>query len=337
MVFVATAPAHGVRGATLKNQKPELKTFPPSTIDRNKPGVGKFVIFTRESVGKVEERSDFIAGAWECIPSRPETPITKRVEFYHSSWNCAPLLDVLVADDSNGMHTRFAKLQVENGDRDVAFNLYDINYRTWDVRLIWRGERFDAFGVMGGSIFCVTGDGWLLVDAASGKLNKSVPFTPVSTDHDYWLVRKAGEIDGCWSYDRKKRRYIAHFGPVVEPGIGFSRSLLSNDGRNRAWLLVPRPPEWDGGAVAGTLILQRSGKREDVSVPVEMWANPGSGRPVIPVGIQLEFPGDGKLEFRASKGPHEAEDRVWSIDMLPAAWRRIVPLIHRLPRTRTLF
>ncbi len=312
LISAANAPAQGLRNVIPKDQKPVLKVFPPSPAEQCQAGVGKFVIFTREQVGK---DWDFIAGAWECIPSRPDTPITKRVEFCHSSWNCAPLLDGLVADDSNGMHPRFATLQVDRGDRDYAVNLYDIDYRTWDVRCIWQGSRLSAFGVMADSIFYRSADVWLLLNAATGKLSSKTPFVPLETDGGFWLVRKPGEAEGCWSYDRKKQQYIAHFGHVDPPAVGLSRSKLSPDGRNRAWVLASMPGGWQGGALTGRLILQREGEKEDISVPIEMQAFAGSGIAVIPKDIQLTFSPEGMLRFRAWRGDHEAEDRIWSIDV----------------------
>lgn len=295
-----------------KDQKPVLKVFPPSTAEQSQSDAGKFIIFTREHVGK---DWDFIAGAWECIPSLPKIPITKRVEFCHSSWNCVPLLGPLVADHSEGMHPRFVELQVDSDDRNYYVNLYDINYRTWDVRCIWQGSRLSAFGVMGDSIFCRSTDRWLLVNAASGHLSDDIPFTPLATDDGFWLVRKPGEVEGCWSYDRKKRRYIAHFGPVDLPAVGFSQSNLSPDGKNRAWVLASMPYGWQSGTIAGRLILQRDGEKEDVSVPIKMQAFAGSGVAVIPNDIQLTFSPEGKFRFRAWMGNKVAKNRVWIIDV----------------------
>ena len=114
---------------------------------------------------------------------------------------------------------------------------------------------------MGDSIFCDSSDGWQLLDTAAGTLRRSVPFTPIETDGNYWLVRKPGETEGCWSYDRVKRQFIAHFGPVELPEVGFSQSLLSPDGKSRAWVSAPMPQGWRGGTIKGRLVLQRqSGK-----------------------------------------------------------------------------
>jgi hypothetical protein len=311
-ILAVDSPAQGLKNVIPKNQKPIHKVLPPSLAEQSKAGTGKFVIFTREPVGK---DWDFIAGAWECIPSRPEIPISKRVEFCHSSWDCQPLLDVLVSDDSAGMHPRFVTLQVDNGDWGYVQNLYDINYRNWEVRCIWQGSRLRAFGIIGDSIFCSSSDGWLLLNATSAKFSKDVPFTPIETDGGFWLVRKTGEATGCWSYDPIKREYVAHFPPVYKPELGLSWGQLSPDGRSRAWLLAPVPSDWRGGVLTGTLILQRNGEKEDVAVPIEFQAAAGSGVPVIPRGVQLTFVSNGNFQLRASKVRKDTEDRVWSIDI----------------------
>jgi hypothetical protein len=312
LMLAAKSPAQGLKNVIPKDQEPVSKIFPPPAVEQSKTGTGKFIIFTREPVGK---DWDFVAGAWECIPSRPEIPVTKRAEFCHSSWNCDQLLNVLVLDDSYGMHARFARLQVDTGDREYAVNLYDINYRTWEIRCIWQGSRLSPFGVMGDSILCRSTDGWLLINADSGKLSKEISFTPLETDGGYWLVRRTGEADGCWSYNPMTKEYVAHFRSISEPALGFSQAVLSADGRSRACVLASMPTDWQGGTLAGSLILQRNGDKEDISIPIEMQAIAGSGRPVIPRGVQLRFSQEGQIQFRAAQRNKEAEDRVWSIDI----------------------
>jgi len=71
-----TASAQGLTNTIPKNQAPLARTFPPTTAKQSPSGTGKFVIFTREEIGKQIEW-DFMAGAWECIPSRPSVPVTK--------------------------------------------------------------------------------------------------------------------------------------------------------------------------------------------------------------------------------------------------------------------
>jgi hypothetical protein len=304
--------AQGLKNVIPRNQKPLLRVFPPAPAEQSRSGDGKFVIFTREQMGK---KWDFIAGAWECVPSRPSTPITKRVEFCHSSWNADPLLDASVRDESDGMHPRFVRLQVDKGDASYTVNLYDINYRTWKVRCLWQGRQLLGFGCMGDSIFCDSSAGWLLLNTSSGKLNRKVPFILVETDGKYWLVRKPQEGKGCWSYDPVKRQFIAHFGPVPVPEVGFTQSLLSSDGKNRAWVVAPVPKGWRGGTLRGRLILQRQTGEREVSVPIEMQARRGSGFPVPAQDVELQFTPEGQAEFRARKSENDAEDRVWDIDI----------------------
>src|SRR6185312_8664030 len=159
--------AQGLTNTIPRNQAPLSRTFPPSAAEQTPTGTGKFVIFTREETDKTNEW-DFIAGAWECIPSRPNVPVTKRIEFCHSAREAQPLLDCLVRDDSEDLCPRFVQLQVDPA------NLYDINYRTWDVRCVWQGDRLSAFGVIKNSAFCQDSRDWFRIDVSSGNIIRDV-------------------------------------------------------------------------------------------------------------------------------------------------------------------
>ena len=78
------AAAQGLTNTIPPEQQPLARIWAPAPAEMTPPGTGKFVLFTREKVGPANEW-DFIAGAWECIPSQPGYPVTKRVEFCHSS------------------------------------------------------------------------------------------------------------------------------------------------------------------------------------------------------------------------------------------------------------
>lgn len=314
LLSIPALAGQGVKEVVSLDPAPPARTFPPPTTEQTAPGVGKFVIFTREELGK-KGQWDVVAGAWECIPSRPSMPITKRIEFCHSSWNASPLLGCLVRDDSRDRCSRFVRLQVDSGDRDYRANLYDIDYRTWGVRCLWQGTRLSAFGILKGQVLCQQADGWLSLDAATGAIRQEAPFIPLDVDGAYWLVQKSGETSGCWSYDPANERYVAHFSEVKPPDLGHVRALLSPDGRSRAWLLVPWPADWRGGLIQGTLVLQRDGQSLDLAVPVEMQAQMGRGRPVIPIDTELEFTRDGKVEFTAVMGKQSRNERVWSVDI----------------------
>jgi hypothetical protein len=310
-----TASAQSLPNTIPRYQAPLARTFPPADGEQTPTGTGKFVIFTREPTDKPNEW-DFIAGAWECIPSRPNLPVTKRVEFCHSSWEAQPLLDCLVRDESDGLFPRFVWLKVDAGNYGCTVNLYDINYRTWDVRCIWQGDRLSAFGVIKNSAFCKDSRSWFRLDTSTGKIDTNVPFIPLDVDGAFWLVRKPDESSGTWSYDRAKEEFVGHFGDVDERETAHNGSLLSADGKNRARILVPRQNDWRRDVVGGTFLLQRNGHSEDIRVPVMMQVEPIRGtRRLMPIGTHLGFTKDGKVEFSATQRMKDQKERVWTIDI----------------------
>ncbi len=312
LINLTTATGEAPKNVIPANQSPLLEVFPPSPSERTQTGTGKFVIFTREKVGT---EWDFIAAAWECIPSQAETPITKRVEFCHSSWYATPLLDCSVADKSQGLHPRFVRLQVDNQEHCYDVNLYDINYKSWNVFCLWRGRRLSKFGMIGQSIYCHDDKDWMIVDAITGEISHDISFQPIKVENDFWLVQKPENSNVCWSYDPQARRYLGKFNKIETPKMGYYRSILSDDGKNRAWILAAMPEGWAGGKVAGQLILQRDGEPEDLSYPVEMLAVPGSTSPMLPAGVYLGFTPEGQLHFRARLEEKTAKDRVWTVDI----------------------
>jgi hypothetical protein len=330
--------AQGLTNTIPRNQAPLARTFPPADAEQIPRGTGKFVIFTREQTDKPNEW-DFIAGAWECIPSRPNMPVTKRVEFCHSSWEAQPLLYYLMRDDSAGLYPQFVQLMVDTGDRDYGVNLYDINYRTWDVRCLWHGDRLSAFGVMKNFAFCRDSRDWFRIDLSSGNIIKDMPFIPLDVDGAFWLVRKADEKSGTWSYDLAKEQFVGHFGGVDEREMAHTRSLLSADGRNRAWILVPMPNDWRGGVIGGTLLLQRDGHTEDIRVPVMMQTKPiRGGRFLMPIGTRLRFTQDGTVKFSASQQKRAEKERVWTIDIASGkATESVRPYVEPKDEASALF
>jgi hypothetical protein len=164
-------------------------------------------------------------------------------------------------------------------------------------------------------VFCQDSRNWFRLDVTSGKIRNDMPFIPLGVDGNFWLVRKVGENSGCWSYDREKEQFVGQFGEMDESQAVGSGSLLSPDGRNRAWILVPTPKAWRGGVIGGIFQLQRDGNDEDIRIPVELQVKTarGSGR-LIPMGTRLSFE-DGKVEFSASQSPKAKKERVWTIEV----------------------
>lgn len=314
LATVVTTSAQGLKDVIPRDGPPVARVFPPALAEQTPPGTGKFVIFTREELD-LPGVWNSIAGAWEAIPSQPDRPITKRVEFAHSSWNAEPLLDGLVRDDSEGRFPRFVTLQVPAGQHDSRVNLYDIDYRTWVVRYLWQGERLSAFGVLDGVVFCENRPAWVGIETATGAFRKELPFIPLDVAGGYWLVRKPGEAAGAWSYDPTRRQFVAHFGEVTEPDEGDAESALGPDGRSRVWVIVSMPKGWQGGEVGGRLIVQREGQTNDLQAAVSLQARMGSGVPLIPVGTRLRYLGPDRVEFAAVTKPSGHEERVWTVEM----------------------
>ena len=309
------------------NQAPLARIFPPTVAEQTPHGVGKFIIFTREHTNKTNEW-DFVAGAWECIPWRPNLPVTKRIEFCHSSWSATPLLDY-PDDDSRECFPQFVRLQVDAGNFTSKVNLYDINYRTWQTRCIWQGNYVNAFGVIKNCVFCKTAFGpdsdnsnnWCRLDAASGKTTKDAPFVPLEVDGTFWLVRKPDEKSGNRSYDTAKEKFVGHFGDVEKSQIRNLNSLLSADGKNRARVLGALPDRmaggWSGGLIEAGFVLQRDGQSEDIRVPVTLQAEPVRGTRLLrPIGSRLFFNTNGTAEFSAIQTTNARTERVLAIDLV---------------------
>ena len=254
------------------------------------------------------------------IPSRPDLPITKRVEFCHSSWNAEALLDCLVQDDSYGLLPRFVTLRVDAGNFNSKVNLYDINYRTWAVRFISKFDYRSAFGAANGLVFCNASrnfSDWLCLDATFGNISRIVPFIPLDVDGSFWLVRKTNEDSGIWSYDRKAKQFVGHFNELDEHKLAHNGSLLSEDGQSRARLLIPMLTDWHDvhNVMAGTFLLQRDGQSEDIRVPVMMRVVPVHGTRLLrPIGTRLVFTKEETVEFSANLSTNDLRARVWSIN-----------------------
>ena len=183
------------------DQPPLLRTWPPRADERAPRGTEKVVVFSREKIGN-ESQWDFIAGAWEFIPSQPNKKIVKRAEFSHSSWNAG-----LLVDGATGEAARFIRLQVDRpSTTDYYVNVYRIDFSSWDVTVAARGQPpyFTAFGAGGGLIYLNTADGLRLLDQRSCKIEKpSVAWELLArVSQDAWLVRKTGgDRDDAFLFD----------------------------------------------------------------------------------------------------------------------------------------
>ncbi len=204
------------------------------------PGTEKVVLFSREPIGKPGEW-DFMAGAWDFIPSRPDLGVVKRVEFAHSSWSA----DLLV-DDAKGELLSFVRLQVDTrSGRPYNVNLYRIDYTTWDVSVLAHSKPFPfiGHGAGAGQIYLNSSEGMLVMDQRTGRIH--TPTVPcellAQISHDAWLMRRTEGDHGTLLFDPNRNA----FGPsvaLIERDHALTRSYHLSPSR-RFLVSVQQPPE----------------------------------------------------------------------------------------------
>lgn len=287
-------------------QPPLRRVIKPSQDELVPSGTEKCVIFTREKIGK-ENEWDFVTGAWEFIPSRPEAGVVKRVEFARSSWSAHLALD----DDLNidGPARNFVLLQVNDSRRKYGYrpHLYRMDFRTWDVAYL--GSEFSS--VVGGNrdtLLVVGQAGIVPFDVKTVTVARGAePFVIVGRDYetDLWLITsEKSDNAGVWSY---RPATLERIDQVPWPqrlwqrGMHETRSAARQDGK--AWGLVTLDKTPDriasvrkspfGEAVQGegSLWLAEAGAKEARRWPVQFQAAEGSGVGWRGMDIELWFEG----------------------------------------------
>lgn len=316
------------------DQPPLRRVIKPSQAELVPPGTEKFVIFTRESIGGADDW-DFVAGAWEFIPTRPAAGIVKRVEFARSSWAARLALDDDLKID--GPARNWVRLQVDDSRRKIGYrpHLYRIDFRTWDV--IFLGDE-PLYGVAGGNrdTLLVAGDeGIVPLDVKTATVESGAePFVVLNQDYetDLWLItpEKTGKA-AVWSYRPSTLERIAHVPwpqRLWQLGLHETRSAARVDGK--AWALVTldktpartasarKSPFVEAAQGEGSLWLAEAGAKEARRWPVQFQAAEGSGVGWRGMGIELWFEGK-SLCFQATLKNASGKDviRQWTVD-LPA-------------------
>ena len=190
-------------------------------------------------MGKADEW-DFVAGAWEFVPSRPEHGVVKRAEFAHSSWSAEALLD-----DAGGELSSFVRLQVAKRPGEYTVNLYRINYATWEISVLAHSKPMPLTGrgAGAGKIYLSSREGMLVMDQRTGRTNApSVPcdlLSEISTNA--WIVRAKGADRGTLLFDPSRNV----FGPRVKISESdHARSLNYHLSPSRRFLVnVQNPPD----------------------------------------------------------------------------------------------
>jgi hypothetical protein len=315
-----------------RSQPPEVRVFPPKESERTAPGTGKFVLFTREKVGASNEW-DFVAGAWECIPDRPQVPITRRIRFPHAPGQPEPLLQYPVDRRSRDQFPRWVKLRVPREDSRAQTFLYDINYRTWETRCVWAGTNlWWAFGIFQNQIVCKGPGGWRALNPHAGTWVEGSSVLPLGADGSHWLVRRSPDASEVWSFQPETGRFVGQF---KDPGVDMIREdlwKLSPDGEWLAWLevqfpanLAPPwwvrtlekfgidPPAWEAfRQVPGHVVVRHAGRESDLPLPVTLLASTRRGSFEE---HHLEFLGGDALEFSAIQSGNAPQEAVWRLDL----------------------
>lgn len=285
-------------------------------------GTEKFVIFSREKRGGKGDW-DFLACAWEFIPSRPSAGVTKRVEFARSSWTATLVVkrDLQIDGPANSL----VMLQVDDSRMKPAFirNLYHVDFRTWEVLALGEAPFSWVLGGNQQTLLVNREEGIVPFDVASRSMQAgAVPFELLGRDDEahIWLVQLPHEgRDAIWTFRPSSLEYLHEMPsplPVHIPRTRVMDTAASPDGM--AWALVSIKDykrlddafaDKKAGTVKGTLWLAQAGQKQSRSWPVEFGADMGSGIPWIPHGMQIWFEAD-DLHMQAAVGDRSVEPRV---------------------------
>jgi hypothetical protein len=276
-------------------------------------GTEKFIIFARERVAGGGQW-DYIATAWEYIPNRSEQPITCRVRFERSSWSP----DLLFWDEPSDC-PEFVRFQVNcaEGPHGYTVNLYEIDYRTWDVVTRLQAPQIIGLGVSAERVFLGVGDSsrastrlWVL-NRSTGVIEPPArPFHKLDDFGELWLIK----------YDDADKHEFAVFSPHANKAVreftlrGFDHSFeneraLSPDAKRLAvyrdidfpsagiWNSAPEP-------IRGEWTLWNLETEQRRSFTVTTFAAQGSGVAIVRAHFDYWFEKDGR--FRCTSATSDA-------------------------------
>ncbi len=308
--------------------------FPPAKADQVLPGTEKFILFSREEIGGKDDW-DFIAGAWEFIPSRPEAGVVKRAEFARSSWTAT--LAVKPSLGIEGPARNLVLHQVDDSTRPRGFrrNLLRADFRTWKVEFLGESPFVSVEGGNEKTLLVEGEDGYRHYRVATGQGEAGTAFTRIVPDRvtGFWLVDgKEDPNAGVWSYRPSNFEFVHPFPrptDVLElPWAHLVMSAAREDGGAWAMMTIdpiisdpsppvepaltaipPKPPSPDHFfqtcTIGGKLWFAETADAAWNSSPVEFRATPGSGIPWIVHDVTLWFEG-GDLFFQAAgEGPED--------------------------------
>lgn len=304
--------------------------FPPDPQQACPPGSEKFIVLAREPVGAAGDWQ-FMASAWEYVPTRPEIPITKRCEFTASHWAPNPLFW-----ERPGLAPNLVRLQVnrEGAPRGYDVNLYTVDYRTWRVRTVLQSVQVLPFGATDELVYLHTDRGLRLLDRESGVV--------LMPDKSFKLVRDFGDV---WlvSYERSEERRAHLFDPERNRAIkelqmpesfqsGHCVLELSPDRKYLAIWGKVTPRSMSPQVYETMITVLNIGDGQTSQYPVKVLAMAGSGRPCIPINFRFWFTDDGRFRYYSALGLNDVEEV--SVDPATGSMVRMVRKVIALPEPR---
>jgi hypothetical protein len=302
----------------IPDDQPALRrVFPPGADELVAPGTEKFVLFSRESIGSPEDW-DFLACAWEFIPSRPEAGVVKRVEFARSSWSATLAVDAAMGIE--GPARNLVLHQVDDSRRPLRRNLHHIDFRTWEVRSLGEAPFVSVEGGNAERLLVSCEDGYRTFRVATWSLDEEASFRWIDSDRESgcWLVdRRADRGTETWSFRPDEFAFVRELPPLPAAAreLWGIASAARADGGAWAMVTVGRPRRepapaaepvpagipatpanpavhFRPGVVPGTVWFGEAGMAGWKSWPVEFLATPGSGIPWTSGTVALWFEGE---------------------------------------------
>lgn len=278
--------------------QPPLQTiFRPGPGEDSLKAKEKVILLSREDVGG-PGTWDFLACAWEFLPSQPQKPMTKRVVFEHSgsSPDFLPFIEPHQADE-------YLELAQHS-----SMNLYRVNFRNWDVAVILTNTWVRDYAMGGQNIYLWTTDQVLRLQRPTSAIQAEPRFEyegDFNTRYDAsWLVH----LDGTPPTEMRMFEPAAnqfgpklHFGDATQARWWHYQLTLSPNHNYLAYVRMPDPQPHDHPGIITTRVLVHDLKTDAVreypsAVYVEFVRGVGLFRPPH---FRLWFPSPDTLKFQS--------------------------------------
>lgn len=298
-----------------------LKIYPPDESLVTSPENGKFIIFTRESLSEKDWHHS--ANAWEFDPHQLPYQLVKRTTFKQSDWKPYVLSDSPTERSAGLVRLQAAKDPL--GD-NVTVDLYDIDYRTWNVEKLLTRGMLNYLGEEGDNFYIETERGIEIINLKTREVSlRKETFELWSDNGKHWLTSRGnGEHLRYFLFDPARDIELKEL-PLTFPPA-YYKSALSPDSR---YLTQLAPISWEdlksrqkeaGVEWSFTVSLESQlhilnlETSESFTTPIRRYATVGSGVPVWGMPASLEFINPHTLFYRTGKQKNHALPRLEFFD-----------------------